>query len=86
MLLAQHIVGMNPKAIGSPEDPGEAPKVTVDEPATETAQQSQDSNDPEMEDHHIEAEAPPENNDTRLLYQDFLLDQDLTVKEWLAER
>lgn len=83
-------MGMNPKAIGSAEDPGTAPKVAAQD--KETVTEATDDISEDEKQHPTEetkedsrAQALKE-DESRLLFQEFLLDPDFTTKEWLEER
>lgn len=72
MFIAQHVVGMNPKTIGA-----------VEEETSETLESS--SLPPEDTDTHS-ADMKQSDGESRLLFQEFLIDPDLTTKQWLEER
>ncbi|KAF6040027.1 TSFM [Bugula neritina] len=69
--IAQHVVGMNPKTIGA-----------VEEETSETLESS--SLSPEDTATHS-ADTKQSDGESRLLFQEFLIDPDLT-KQWLEER
>ncbi|XP_067948350.1 elongation factor Ts, mitochondrial-like [Watersipora subatra] len=79
--LAQHIVGMNPETLGLPEDDKGAPQ------SEELSRAEGDSVECAKEEGLEEAASADEAADeTRLLHQEFLLDPDYTVQQWLEER
>lgn len=75
----QHIVGMNPKSIDTMETPDELEddsQAASDHTQSDTSDHTQSKPSAEKK----------EREESRLLYQEFLLDPDLTVKKWLEQR
>ena len=76
---------MNPKSIGSAEDPGQVPEAISEETTSEPEQLSGEEVKDETEEvEESKSRAAPD--ESRLLYQEFLMDPEVTVKEWLDER
>ena len=74
--LCQHIVGMNPKEIGTPEPP------KIEKKAVKK-KKKEDEGEGEKGDHS--KEAIQEEEETQLLRQEFILDPKITVQKYLEE-
>ena len=77
--LCQHIVGMNPLAIGEPPSPKDQPTIEEEKPVS--------SGDIGVHDDDLETVEVKKNtmDETLLLHQEFLLDTDLNVHEFLLQ-
>jgi len=83
--LCQHIVGMNPKEIGSIDDPppkkAPAPVEELQAPATTDLNEAEGTeSEPDFS-----VSSGPELDELVLVNQDFLLDADITVREFLIQ-
>jgi len=84
--LCQHVVGMNPTEIGSMDAPPPAKK---DPPVVEeqagTPEEAQPQGEDNFDSTEFKAKSTVEEDETVLLNQEFLLDPELTVREFLVE-
>ncbi|GAB6028241.1 hypothetical protein CHUAL_002428 [Chamberlinius hualienensis] len=81
--LAQHVIGMNPKIVGSPYV--QTSKAEISE--EETIETSEKSHDGDSEDFNSDVanDSSTKEDETRMLYQEFLSDSSMTVGDFAIQ-
>lgn len=84
--IGQHIVGMNPQSIGNLEDIAKEKENGLNESNNSVKNEIvEKSEDDSSDDEDAPVSKPPEKEETRLIFQELLMDPDSKVYELLTE-